>query len=744
MDASTPTEAAVAEPQVVVSRIRVDERTAGVIAVVAGLIALLSGAEPTGSPALDVLLVVAPVAAAVWASASAPWWAPAGAAGVATVIAVQPILALIGLAAFLAGLAIGVRWDDRAELRAVVAAVALNVLIRSELEGFLGLSAIFGVSIGIALFVLGLRGRPSTIRKRGWVAAVTVFGVAVVAVLAAGLSVMSVRADITQANRQAGSAVEVLNGGNYQRAAELFGEASQAFGSVDRRLGGPLGQMALLVPGVSQNVSAAADIAAAAARSTGDVARALGQVDPDSLRVVDGAIDVDAIRAVEQPLTDVQDSLADLRRVTDGVRSPWLVGRLQRELAELDADFEDNEPLLQNAIDAVRLAPGLLGGDGPRRYLVMFTSPAELRGITGFFGNYADVVVDQGRIDVTEFGRRSDLSDYVIANGATCRGCPQEFIDHYGPYSLAVGPDLDVLGFGWPNITMPAHFPYVAEAAAVIYPQSGQAPIDGVIALDPYVVQALMAYTGRVDLPEFGVTVRPRDAAKFLLEDQYLLAEGAGNETRIDALGTLGEQVIRRLLAGSLPVPSELARDLGPLVAEDRLLAWTTDPAEQDLFERIGMLGALPEMGDDGGFGFTVVNGGNSKIDVFLERDYDVRIETDSAGQRLLVADVTLTNGSPARGLPPYVIGNSHGLPDGTSRMRVTMYGPSALRNLLVDGQTVEYDVAPESGWTAYTRVVDVGPGRTVTFRVEFELDAPLDDVEQPVIWEQPLSDRSP
>ncbi len=628
MSASTGNEGGVTDTQTLVPRNRVNERNAVAIALVAGLVASLSGAEPTGSTVIGSLLIVASVSAAVWASASAPWWAPAGAAGIAAVLSLQPILALIGALAFLGGLLIGVRRNDQAELQAVVAAVALNVLIRSQLHGFLGLSAIVGISIGIALFVVGLRRRSVAIRRAGWIASATVSAVAVIAVLAAGVSAMSVRSDLTRGAQQARQAVDVLNTGDYQQAAVLFGDASQAFESVVRRLGGPLGQLALLVPGVAQNVSAGADLAAAASRSSGDVATALGRVDPGSLRVVDGAIDIEAVRAVDQPLTDVQDSLAELRQVTDDVRSPWLVRRLQDELAELNADFEDKEPLLQNAIDAVRLAPRLLGADDPRRYLIMFTSPAELRGITGFFGNYADVTIDNGRIDVTEFGRRSDLGDFIAENGATCRDCPKEFIDHYGPYSLAVGPDLDVLEYGWSNITMPAHFPDIANASSVIYPQSGHSAVDGVIAIDPYVVQALMAYTGPIEVPELAVTVRPTDAAKFILQDQYLLGEKAGNNTRIDALDTLGQRVIESLLAGSLPVPSDLARDLGPLVAENRLLAWTSDPAEQDLFGRIGLLGALPEMGDDGGFGFTVVNGGNSKIDVFLERNTDVRIET--------------------------------------------------------------------------------------------------------------------
>ena len=362
---------------------------------------------------------------------------------------------------------IGVRRDDQAELRAVVAAVALNVLIRSELDGFLGLSAIIGISIGIALFVLGLRRRPSAIRRRGWIAAATVGGIAVVAVLAAGLSAMSVRSDITRASQQARQAVDVLNTGDYQQAAVLFADASQAFESVDRRLGGPLGQMALLVPGVAQNVSAGADLAAAASSATDDVATALGQVDPDSLRVVDGAIDVDAIRAVEQPLTDVQDSLTELRQVTDDVQSPWLVGRLQDELAELNADFEDKEPRLQNAIDAVRLAPQLLGGDEPRRYLIMFTSPG------GAAWHHRILRQLRRRHHRRRAHRRDRVRTAIRPERVRRRrtappatAAPRSSSTTTGRTTSPMGPELTWRRYGWENSTMPAHFPYIAEAAA--------------------------------------------------------------------------------------------------------------------------------------------------------------------------------------------------------------------------------------------------------------------------------------
>ena len=46
------------------------------------------------------------------------------------------------------------------------------------------------------------------------------------------------------------------------------------------------------------------------------------------------------------------------------------------------------------------------------------------------------------------------------------------------------------------------------------------------------------------------------------------------------------------------------------------------------------MLGALPELGPDGGFSVIVANGGQSKIDAFLERTTDVRIETAPDGSQ--------------------------------------------------------------------------------------------------------------
>jgi hypothetical protein len=726
-----------------VRRNRVDERSAVAIAIVGGLLAGIAGARPTGSSTVDIALVTLFAAITVWASASAPWWAVASACGIGGALALDPLVAAVGFAGFGVGLWIGIRRRDLAEIRAVLGAVAVNVLIRSELDGFLGLSATVGIGLCIGLFVLGVWRRPRAIRRPVWIATGALAGLAVLAVIGAAASAAASQSDLTAGGERAQDGIDALNDGDYAAAAAFFGDAAEAFDRADRKLNSVVAAPARLVPGVAQNLSAGAELAAAADGAMATAASALRQIDPATLRLVDGAIDIDAVRAVEAPLLEVQETLVRFRTVADDVDSPWLLGRLQDELAELEEELDANEPRLDDALTAVRIAPRMLGADGLRRYLLLFTTPAEARGLAGFVGNYAEITIDGGRIGVTGFGRRSELDEYVGENGATCTECPEELLTRYGPFGLTAGPDGGADDTVWTAITLPAHFPYVGVSAQSLYPQSGGRPVDGVISVDPYVIQALMQYTGPIEVPELGVTVQPDAAAQFILEDQYVLAGDDANADRIDGLETLGQNAIQDLLAGELPEPSALARDLGPLVAEHRLLMWTEDPDEQAFLDTVGMSGAMPALVDDTGFALFVANAGASKIDVFIDRSVTTSIETADDGTRTLVADVEIANNAPTSGLPPYVIGNAVDLPAGTSKLLVTFYGPQVLERIESGGETVGVQRLPEAGWTAYSLNVAVPAGESLRYRLTFAL--PMETtVEPPVIteWVQPLTGR--
>lgn len=721
-----------------VRRNRVDERFAGAIAVAAALVSLLSPASPTGSAITDGIVLVVSVGCVVWASASAPWWAVAGAGGIAAAIAFTPIVAVLGFLAFLAGLHVGIFRRDDGHVRSIAGGVAVNALLWSQLDGFFGASAIIGITTCALLLIVGIRRRPSRVRRPAWQ---MIAGVGVLVLLAGvGVAVAATgsRSDVTAAAGTARDAVGLLNRGDYESAADMFEESATGFDRGASGLGGPIAYPGRVVPGVAQNLEAGRVLSEVAAGATADAAAALRSVDPSELTLSNGRIDPVAIAAVEAPLTDVQASLVALESGSQRVQSPWLVGPIQSQLDRLEEEIDDNEPRLQNAVDAVRFAPDLLGAGGERRYLILFTSPAEARGAAGFFGNWAELTATDGRLVVERSGRTGELNDALRENGSDCDGCPEEFLAGYGQYGFTTGPDGTVGPVAWSNITMPAHFPYAAQAIASLYPDSGGRPLDGVIAMDPYVLAQLMQYTGPIEVPELDVSVAAADAAEFLLVDQYSLADE--KDVRVEALDTLGNEAIRRLLTSELPDPPELARDFGPLVEEGRLLMWTTDPAERAFLDRIGMLGALPAIDSvDGGFGVDVTNASSNKIDSFLTRDVSVEIERGADGERRLVADVTLTNNAPTTGFPDYVIGNPIDLPVGTSRLIVTFYGPPLTDGVKRDGERIDVATLSEAGWLGYRTVVELEAGGTVNYRLTFAIPPDDDDMDEPVTWTQAL-----
>jgi hypothetical protein len=719
-----------------IRRNRVNEVPAVGIAAAAGVLAALSGARPTGSTAIDLLMVAVAIGAVTWAAASAPWWAVAAIAGLAGAIALSPVLAAIGFAAFGAGLWIGVRQRDLSETRGLVAGVGLNVLIRSELHSPLGLSAAIGITAAVVLLWLGLRRRRSAIRRVAW----PVLGAcgAVLALSAAGIGVAAnaARTDLTDGNRLARQGLSAVNRGDYDLAVERFRAANSSFVNADTALSRPWAMLGRLVPGVAQNARAADQLAEAAAMAANDAANALTEVNIDNLAVIDGRIDVAAVEATLAPLNQARSALDQLRVTVDGVASPWLLEPLQRRLDDLDDDLDENEELLLNAIEAVELAPGFLGADGLRRYLVLFTTPAEARNLGGFTGNYAEVTVDNGAIVLARFGRIGELSRAAFAQRARCDGCPPDFLRRYGRFGFTTANDGPVRPWVWSNIAVSPQFPDVAQVASILYPQSGGDELHGVAVMDPYVIEALMGYTGAIDLEGLGVTVRPDTAAEFILRDQYLIEDG---DERIDALDELGRAVFVELLTGALPGPVDIASDLGPLVAERRLLLWTPEATEQQFLDRAGLLGAIPQPGDAPGFAVTVHNAGESKIDVFHRQTVDSAVVTGADGRRWLDATVTLTNEAPAGGLPRIVIGNNRGLPLGTSRLLVTFFGPPGLQEILLDGKPTGAEALRENGWTAYSQYVNIGPGGTVEYQLSFALPAGCCTTDEVVTWHQPL-----
>ena len=265
----------------------------------------------------------------------------------------------------------------------------------------------------------------------------------------------------------------------------------------------------------------------------------------------------------------------------------WLLGRVGAPLEELRQRVDHTLPQARGAELATQAVPALLGGDGARRYFVAIETPVEARASGGLVGNYAELTATDGRLALTKQGREADLN--TAGNPSTrVLHAPPDYVARYGLYR----PEL-----GWQSVTMSPDFPTVAGVMADLYPQSGGRPVDGVIAMDPTALAAVLQLTGPITVPQLPEPITATSAPDLLLRDQYIRFP---NAQRVEFLAAVTKAVFDKLVSADLPGPAELAHVLGPMARERHLQLWSDRPAEQRLFTEIGAAGALPPVKGDG------------------------------------------------------------------------------------------------------------------------------------------------
>ncbi len=670
-----------------------------VLAAAAAIAAALAPPSPTGRTAVDAVIVGISAGAVTMAGARAPTWALILAAGVAMAIAGNPMaIAAAVIALVLAIVSRGRRRDrqvDGAALAALSAGLAVNVMARAELDVDFGVTSLVSIATCAVVLITGTWRSSRVVRRTACLVAATAVVLAVVSTVALGLAVLGVKHDFTSGVRHAEKGVAALEYGDYDTAVAEFEQAAVALEQAHAGVSSPWARGAGLVPIVAQHYDAAIDLTAAGADGSAIVADALRDIDPQTLRVESGHIDLAAVTALGAPLERVETALEDLHAIVDRSDSPWLIGPADYEITDFQESIAAHFPQLENALDAIDLAPRLLGDPEPRTYLMLFTSPVEARGLGGSVVSAAELLVDDGQLSVGDVGA----------------------------------------GLAFGDLTMTADFPRVGEEARDSYALATGRMVDGVIALDPYVLAALLDYAGPIRLTTFDRQLDRYNAAEFLLRDQYV--EGGGQP--VDAINEAAVLMMDGLLAGTVPEPTELARNLGPLAADRRLSVWSTDPEAQQLLEDVGLAGSIPALDGREGWAVTVSNAAGNKIDTFLSAAtwYDSSVDP-ATGRTTAVIRVELTNTAPAGGLGDDVIGNEVGLPAGTSRLIASAYSSLPLVGATVDGQPADVEERAEAGWHVYDRLVDVPAGDVVT--LEFAVEGVVSQPGEVVTWKQPLA----
>jgi len=687
-----------------------------IVAAISAVAAAFSPASPTGSLVIDAALTATLAGFVTWTGASAPWWALMSASGI-TLIGAFPGAAswiLVAAAAFAVSSWIG--WDraNQAVLRSVVAGAVAQVALRLEWNEFFLSSAILAV---VAMGLIGVSGflrRRRYVRKRILWGSLAVAAIGVLAVSGLAAAAAQARAPASAGYTGLLDGLEAMQNGDVDAAADALRDASNDLGAAADSLNGPVTQLARLVPGLAQNRNTGVEVLTDAAEAADAAATTLQFVDLDQLTVDNGVVDILALAALEAPLGDLATTIEELSETLNSANSPWLLPAVQSRLETAIDRAGQVADQAEATAAAARIGPALLGANEPRTYLIAFVNNAEARGMGGLMGNWTEITIDNGRLEVTSTGRTADLQTESLATLQL--EAPPEYLARYGPY----GAELfgGVAQKFWSNVTMSPDMPSVGNAMVQMYETATGTEIDGVFIIDPAGIAGLMEITGPVEIPGIDQRIDANNVEQFLTIDQYEFAE---NE-REDLLTAVTEATIANVLTSTLPPPQQMAPALAPAVLNGHISGWVVKPAEQELFELIGMDAALPFIGTAATDAIAVVtnNSSGNKIESFLERTIEyLPVVNQQTGEVNATMRISLTNTSPTTGYPEYVIGNIIDEPIGTNRMLLDVFTRLGVDAVTLDGDDFAPYTLPELGYSVLTAQLTIPPGETVVLGLE-------------------------
>ncbi len=675
------------------------------LAVAAAIGGALAGCHPTGTPIVDPLetaLFAAAMTVIVSRSSRGTWLV----VGVGAVLLSRTWLLLPAMATM--GVAFASVFPRRSHRRlgALVGSIGSQVMLRWPPALFHGFPSLVAGGLVVLCGVSAYRRSRSQVQRRVRKVVAGLALAAVVLCMPLAISTLLVRTEVAQGQHATRVAIDDISGGTSGSASALLATAAKDLNGSSAATGGWWTLGARLIPVASQHARLVAGATGIAARVAIVGSKQASALDYHRLDYRNGSVDLAAMRAMAGPAAVLSGQLSVANRQLGGLESPWLVGPVQAPFARVREEVRQAASNASLAVQAAAVLPDILGGAGPRHYFVAFMTPSESRGLDGFIGSFGVLTADGGHVALTRSGPIADIESALPPGGAKLTG-PVDYLARYGAFQPGVFPQ---------DVTYSPDLPSVSAVLAQLYPQAGGTSIDGVLAIDPYGLAALLNFTGPIDVPGLPVPLTSANAARVLLTQQYTSFDAGAtpqDAARHDFLQSSLRVAFNKLVGGSLPGPRALAQDLAGPVAQGRVGFWSMHPSEQPLLRRIGVDGSFPQAQSSDVLAVTTQNAGNNKIDAYLHTGINDAVTVDPGnGSVTSQVTVTLKNDATSTGLPPVVIDSpaSPGLPPGTNRTWLTVYSPLALAGLTMDGRPATATSGSELGIHAYSAYIDVPP----------------------------------
>lgn len=451
-------------------------------------------------------------------------------------------------------------------------------------------------------------------------------------------------------------------------------DVRRAAGTAAAATHGPHWALAGMLPVLGDDARALGEVTAAVERVAEDglprLADAVTVASPAVLAPSDGAIDLGPLRGARDDVVAADRAVSASLETVSAIDAGSLVPPLASAVVELRDQLAQLSTETTTAARAVELVPPMLGADGVRDYLVLVQNNAEPRATGGIAGSVLHVRADGGTVELVD-----------VRPGGGLGPSTESVVNLSGAEDALFGDDL---GRYMLNVTSTPDFPRAARIAQEAWLRSTGERVDGVLAVDPVALAAVLGATGPVSVTTpAGAELRltGEDASAYLLNGVYREHEDPAEQDAVLAL--VAEQVFAALATGGGDA-SALVAALAQSAREGRLLVWSAQPDEEELLAGTVLSGELTgrRAGPPGGAASPVVGvflnaTTASKAGYYLDTGVaveDVTCRPD--GSQAFTLRVTLTStlsAQDAAGMPEYVVGSGG---DGTIRTNLLVYAP--------------------------------------------------------------------
>ena len=347
---------------------------------------------------------------------------------------------------------------------------------------------------------------------------------------------------------------------------------------------------------------------------------------------------------------------------------------------------------------------------GPTKYLLLAANNGEMRAGSGMLLSAGVLTVDQGRFTL---GQMVSVNDLTLPPGAVPLG------GDYGARWGWVDPTQE-----WRYLAMSPQFDVTGSLAAQMWKAKTGEDVDGVLALDPIALRALVKVSGPVEVD--GAQIDQGNVVNEILLQQYLdyPASVAGsdsdltlNDQRRERNGVIARAIVDQLDRVGWNI-ADLIDDLRDAARGRHVLFWSSKPKQQRAWRAAGVSGVLPR----DGLMVAVENRAGNKLDQFLPVATTIEHHRVAGGSQV-TATITIANLTPATGLNRYVEGPfDETFAAGEYRGILAVDVPGYASDIHLDGGDLTVAAGPDGSTHVAAANIRLLRGTTGTYTLRFTL----------------------